>query len=71
MRLYAYISHHFCRVDLHSCIVLIEGKNVSCDTLEEEEGALDKDIPQHGGHQDSSEVPEYLRKGRKISTTSD
>ena len=58
--------HNFCSVDIHFCLVLIEGKDISCDTLEEEERTLDKDIPQHGGHQDSSEVPEYLKKEKKI-----
>ena len=45
---------------LHFCLVFVEGKDISCDALEEEEGALDKDVPQHGRDQDTAEVPEYL-----------
>ena len=47
--------------------MLIEGKDVGCNTLEEEEGALHKDVPQHGRDQDTTEVPEYLINGEKIS----
>jgi hypothetical protein len=42
--------------------VFVEGKDIGCDTLKEEEGALDKDVPQHGRDKDSAEVPEYLKK---------
>ena len=48
---------------LHFCLVLIEGKDISCDTLEEKERALDEDIPQHGRDQDTAEIPEYLLGG--------
>jgi hypothetical protein len=43
-------------------LVFIEGKDISCDTLKEEECALDKDVPQHRRDKDSAEVPEYLKK---------
>ena len=50
-----------CSIALHSCLVLVEGKDISSDALKEKEEALDKDVPQHGGHQDSAEIPEYLQ----------
>ena len=55
-------------VDLHYlCLVLVEGKDVSRYTLEKEESTLDKDVPQHGGHQHTAEVPEYLKFGEKTN----
>ena len=43
--------------------LLIPGKNIRGDALEEEEGALDKDIPHHVGTKCTTEEPEYLWNG--------
>ena len=38
--------------------------------LKEEEYTLDEDVPQHGGHEHASEIPENTCKGKKKETTS-
>ena len=47
---------------------LIPCEHISSDTLEEEEDALNKHIPQHTGHQSASEIPEYLHTQTKTQT---
>ena len=57
----------YIHVDLHYfCLMFVEGKDISCDALEEEECTLDKDVPEHGRYQDTSEIPEYLNMERNF-----
>lgn len=43
-----------------ACLVLVPSKDVGGHTLEEEERALDKYVPHHGGGQSAAVEPEDL-----------
>ena len=43
--------------------LFIPRKNIRGDALEEEEGALDEDIPHHVGTKCTTEEPKYLGNG--------